>query len=186
MEKIKGFFINVIIAIWFVIALFSTICLLSLNDFGTMVFGKNTLMIMDSDELEPDYKEGDLLMIKRGSDSKIEVGEKVFYYNSAMNSTVLVYLGKVDNKEPINKSEVTYTIENERVSSEYIIGAEKSTKVFHGMGTLLGVITSQWGFLFFILFPMLFAIIYEVMMIIDTSKKEKELERKEKELDNQQ
>ena len=186
MEKIKGFFINVIIGIWFIIALFSTICLLSLTDFGTMVFGKNTLIIMDSDELEPTYNEGDLLLIKRGSDNKIEIGENVFYYNSAMNSTVLVYFGEVQNKEPISKSEVTYTIENEKVSSEYIIGAEKSTKVFKGMGTILGVITSQWGFLFFILFPMLFAIIYEIMMIVDASKKEKELERKGKESENQQ
>lgn len=174
MKSIKKIITNIIIAIWFVIALFSTVCLLSQNEFGTAVFGKNTLLIIDSDELEPNYMEGDLLIIKRGSDSKIDVGEKVFYYNSTMNSTVLVYLGDVEKKEPINKSEVTYTIEGERISSEYVIGSTENTKAYHNLGTILKVITSQWGFLFFILFPMLFAIIYEVMMIVETSKKESE------------
>ena len=170
MKIIKNILIDIVITIWFIVALFATVCLLSQNSFGTTVFGKNTLLIIDSDELEPEFVEGDLLVVKRNSDNKIDIGDRVFYYNSAMNTTVLVYNGVVESKEEITRTETTYKINGETVSGEYIIGALKTTKAYHNFGTILGVITSQWGFLFFILFPMLFAIIYEVMMIIDTNK----------------
>ena len=174
MQKLKKIVLNTIVAIWFVIAFFCTICLLSYNEFGTTVLGKNTLLIIDNDELEPKYNEGDLLIVKRTSDSKINVGEEVFYYNSAMNTKTLVFLGKVEDKMEQAKSDVTYTIDGEKVSSEFVIGNISNVKQYHKVGTLLNVITSKWGFLFFILLPMLFAIIYEVMMIIESSKKKPE------------
>ena len=173
MEIIKKFLFGIIVAAWFIVALFTTICLLSYNDFGTSVFGKNTFLIMDSDELEPDYPEGDLVIVRRSSDSKIEVGEKVFYYNSAMNTNTLVFLGKVENKAEVSKTETTYTIDGERVSSEFVIGAVKDSKKFSKLGLVLSVFTSRWGFMFFVLFPLLFAIIYEIMMIVEASKKSK-------------
>ena len=105
MELIKKILFDFIVGIWFVIALFTTICLLSYNDFGVTTFGKQSLLIMDSDELEPDYPEGSLVVVK--------------------------------------------------------------------LGRILSALTSRWGFMFFILFPMLFAIIYEVMMIVDAAKKDK-------------
>lgn len=173
MKQIKKIIVSTIAIIWFVVAFFCTVCLLSYNDFGTSVLGKNTLLIMDNDELEPKYNEGDLLVVKRSSDSKINIGQEVFYYNSAMNTSTLVFLGKVEDKEEIGKSDVTYTIDGAKVSSEYVIGNTDNVKVYHKIGTLLSVVTSKWGFLFFILFPMLFAIIYEVMMIVESSKEEK-------------
>lgn len=170
MKLIKKILLNVVIIVWLIIALFTTICLLSFNKFGTSVIGKNTLLIIDSDELEPDYKEGDLLVIKRNSDSKINVGDKVFYYNSSMNTSTLVFVGEIEKKTSSGKSEPTYTIDKEKVSSEYIIGKTTSVKKYSKLGTVLGALTSKWGFLFFILFPMLFAIIYEIMAIVDSTK----------------
>ena len=173
MEFIKKILFDILIGVWFIIALFTTICLLSYNDFGVSTFGKNTLLIMDSDELEPDYIEGDLVVVKRSSDNKIAVGEKVFYYNSSMNSSVLVFLGEVEDKTEVSKTDTTYTIDGEHVSGEFVIGATKDAKVYNKAGMILGALTSRWGFMFFILFPMLFAIIYEVMMIVDAAKKNK-------------
>ena len=60
---------NILIIIWFVIAVFVTACLLSYNEFKVSTFGKTSLVIIDNDEMEPDYFEGDLLLIKRVSDS---------------------------------------------------------------------------------------------------------------------
>ena len=92
-----------------------------------------------------------------------------------MNTTTLVYQGVIEDKSEIIKTEYTYKIDGESVSSEYIIGTTNSTKAYHKLGTFLSVITSQWGFMFFVLLPMLFAIIYEIMMIVDTNKKNKEV-----------
>ena len=174
MKKIGNFLLDIVIVAWFLVAIFVTICLLSYNDFSVTVFGKNTFLIVDSDEMEPDYLEGDLLIIKRNSDNKIDVGDKVFYYNSAMDSSVFVYMDTVQKKEQVSKDQYTYTLDGASVSSDYIIGKTETTKVMHNMGKILGVFTSKWGFMFLIIFPTLFAIIYEIMMIIDFAKNDKE------------
>ena len=174
MKKIGSFLIDVVIVAWFLVAIFVTICLLSYNDFSVTVFGKNTFLIVDSDEMEPDYVEGDLLIIKRNSDSKIDVGDKVFYYNSAMDSSIFVFMNEVQKKEEISRNQYTYTLDNLPVSSDYIIGKTDTTKVIHNMGKILAVFTSKWGFMFLIIFPTLFAIIYEIMMIIDFAKSDRD------------
>ena len=57
-----------------------------------------------------------------------------------------------------------------KVSGEDIIGKADGAKVMHHAGTFLGIFTSRWGFMFLVIFPTLFAIIYEIMMIIDTRR----------------
>ena len=105
MKKIGRFLLNTVIAFWLIAALFTTVCLLSYNEFKVTTFGNKTLLIIDSDELEPDVLEGDLLIVKRNSDNKINIGDKVFYYNSAKNTKVLVYNGFVQDKQEIDRKE---------------------------------------------------------------------------------
>ena len=170
MKKIGNFLFDIVVGVWLIVAIFVTICLLSYNDFRVTTFGKNALLIIDSDEMEPDFLEGDLLIVKRNSDNKINVGDKVFYYNSKMNSNVFIYLDTVQNKEPVTRDETTYTIDGEKVSGEYIIGKVDSTKVYHNVGKYMAVLTSRWGFMFLVIFPTLFAIIYEIMIIVETRR----------------
>ena len=184
-KKIGNFILDIVIGTWLIVAIFVTICLLSYNEFQVTSFGKNTLLIMDSDQMEPDFKEGDLVIVKRNSDNKINVGDKVFYYNSAMDSNVWIYYDTVQDKVQVTKEEATYTINNERVSSEYIIGKADGAKVHHKLGTYLGIFTSRWGFLFLVIFPTLFAIIYEIMMIVD-ARREMKMERKNEQIDEKQ
>ena len=173
-KKIVDIFRGVVISIWFLVAIFVTVCLLSYNEFKVTTFGKNSFLIIDSDEMEPDFLEGDLLIVKRNADNKIDIGDKVFYYNSFMDSSVLIYLDTVQNKYPVTKTETTYVLDGERVSGEYVIGKSESAKVFHKWGTILGVLTSKWGFMFLIIFPTLFAIMYEIAMIIEMAKEKDE------------
>ena len=177
MKRVGRFLFSIVIFAWLITAIFVTVCLLSYNQFRVTTFGKYSLIIVDSDELEPDYMEGDLLVVKRNSDNKIEVGDEVFFYNSAMNSEILLYHGKVQDKEVIDKNETTFIIDNEKVSGEYIAGKLDSSKVYHKVGSLLGVFTSKWGFMFLVIFPTLFAIIYEIIMIIESAKNMKSEEQ---------
>lgn len=170
MKKIGNLILDIIIGVWLVIAIFVTICLLSYNDFRVTTFGKNSLLIIESDEMEPDYVEGDLLIVKRNSDSKINVGDKIFYYNSAMNSNVWIYLDTVQEKIPVTRDETTFVLNDKNVSGEFVIGKVDSTKVYHKMGTYLSIFTSRWGFMFLVIFPTLFAIIYEIMMIFEARR----------------
>lgn len=174
LKNIGKILFDIVVCIWLVVAIFVTVCLLSYNQFKVTVFGKNALLIIDSDELEPEFNEGDLLIVKRNSDSKINVGDRVFYYNSAKDSNVLIYQDIVQEKQEINKSETTYIIDNKKVSSEYIIGKFDSAKAYPKVGTYLSVLTSKWGFMFLVIFPTLFAIVYEIIMIVETARSEKE------------
>lgn len=173
MKTIGKIIFDVIVCAWLVVAIFVTVCLLSYNEFKVTTFGKNTLLIIDSDELEPEFNEGDLLIIKRNSDNKINLGDRVFYYNSAKDTKVLIYQGMVENKEEVNKDETTYTIESQSVSGQYVIGKVDGVKVMHNAGTFLKVFTSKWGFMFLVIFPTLFAIVYEIMMIVEAYKSSK-------------
>ncbi len=184
-KKIVDIFRGVVISIWFLVAIFVTVCLLSYNEFKVTTFGKNSFLIIDSDEMEPDFLEGDLLIVKRNADNKIDIGDKVFYYNSFMDSSVLIYLDTVQNKYPVTKTETTYVLDGERVSGEYVIGKSENAKVFHKWGTILGVLTSKWGFMFLIIFPTLFAIMYEIAMIIEMAKEKDEDDDEEDEVEEE-
>ncbi len=174
MKKIFSFLLSVVIMLWLVIAIFVTVCLLSYNDFKVATFGKNSLLIMDSDELEPTFMEGDLLVVKRNSDSKINVGDDIFFYNSAKNTATLVYHGKVTKKEKVNSEETTYIVNDKKISGEFVIGKFNGVKIFRGVGAVLALFTSKWGFMFLVIFPTLFAIIYEIIMIMESARNLKE------------
>ncbi len=181
MKKIGGFLLDIVIGAWLILAIFVTICLLSYNEFAVSTFGKTSMIIIDSDEMEPDFLEGDLLLVKRNSDNKINVGDKVFYYNSAMNSSVLIYLDTIQSKESVTRDETTYLIDGRKVSGEYVIGKADRAKVIHKVGTFLQIFTSRWGFMFLVIFPTLFAIIYEIMLIVEASREAKINALREKE-----
>lgn len=174
MKKVGSVLLSILVWIWFLIAVFVTICLLSYNEFKVTTFGKYSFIIMDSDELEPRFKEGDLLVVKRNADNKINIGDEVFYYNTSKDSDVMIFTDEVEAKEEITKTETTYTLNNSRVSGDYVIGSLDSTKSYPHLGTILGILTSKWGFMFLVIFPTLFAIIYEIMMIIDLTKNKNE------------
>ena len=75
LKKIGNVLLDVVITVWFVVAIFVTICLLSYNEFKVSTFGKYSFLIIDSEELEPEFKEGDLLIVKRNADNMINVGD---------------------------------------------------------------------------------------------------------------
>ena len=57
------------------------------------------------------------------------------------------------------------TLENgETYSVKYLIG--RPTKVYNDIGTVLGIIESQWGFLFIVLVPCFLIFIYELYALI--------------------
>lgn len=162
---------NILLIIWFAIAVFTTACLLSYNDFKVSTFGKYSLVIIDNDEMEPEYLEGDLLLIKRNSDSKINIGDEVFYYNTSQDSDITIYTDKVQDKETVNKSETTFILNDSKVSGDYVIGNKQSVTAYHKLGLILGILTSKWGYMFLVIFPTLFATVYEIIMIVDLTKR---------------
>ena len=166
MKKVLKFLIGILVFVYAIVAVGLTVCLLNYNEYNITVLGKNTLIIVKDNELEPDFKKGDLVVVKRNDDKDIEAGDKIFFYNGYQNE-VTVNLGDVVNNTKVTETESTFTIEgNLKLSSRYIIGKAETSKVYGGMGTVLSVLESRWGFLFLIILPVLLMFIYLIYAVI--------------------
>jgi len=164
---------NILISVWIIIAIAVTICLLSYNEFNVTVINKNTLLVIDNDELEPDLTEGDLVIAKRESDKKIEIGDKVYFYNGNKSNEYLINIGQVTDKEIVTSTETTYEIEGKAVSGSYVIGKADSATIIHNLGYVVGILQSRWGYMFLIILPAVFALVYEIILIAEEVKKTK-------------
>ena len=84
--------------------IFVTICLISYNDYKLAVLGNNTLIPVIDEDLEPDFTVGDLLIVKRGKLSRVEVGDVVFFYRKAGGEATINF-AKITNTEKVTDTE---------------------------------------------------------------------------------
>lgn len=174
MKKVIG---NIFVTIYVLIAIFTTVCLLSYNEYKISEFGNNAIILVTNDELNPEYNKGDLVIVNIANKNKIAVGDKIFFYKqNTLDKTIDVTLATVEKKEVVTSTETTFTVEGDYpVSSTYVIGASKNTTVIPKLGTVLSILESKWGFLFLIVLPSLIAFIYEITVVfgeIREAKKE--------------
>lgn len=168
----KNFFKNIIFIVYIIIAIFTTICLLSFNNYRVSEFGSNSLLIIDDNELEPEFHKGDLVIVNK--DDTIIDGEKIFFYD-AEDRTIAVKLGKVISSERVTKTESTFTLEGgHKISSEYVLGTSKTVSVIPKVGTYLGILESKWGFLFLIVLPALIAFLYQITVVFSEIREAKD------------
>lgn len=174
MKHIKNF----LIGIYLIIAIFSTICLLSLNDFRTVELGDYTLLYIDKFSKNEFFDKGDLAIVEEAED--IKVGDKIFIYN-AYDKIISTRTETVSEIEKVNEKETTYHLENGKaLSSNYVIGKVNGSRKIAYLGGILAAMQSKWGFLFFIVAPLLILFIYEAFAFYDDFKKEKEILTEEK------
>lgn len=179
MKRVIG---NIIFVIYAIIAIFVTICLLSFNEYKVSEFGNISFILIDSNETEPDFNKGDLVIPNK--DDVINVGDKVFFYNTYAE-TMEVTLGEITNAERIVGDEITYTINGDiQLSSEYVIGSAETAERIPVVGSILSVLESKWGFLFLIVFPSLIAFIYEIYVVVSEIRGKKDEKSSEKKQEN--
>ena len=147
MKKVLG---SILFVIYVTIVLTVTILLLSYNEYMCSEINGYTVYIVKDDMLEPDYKKGDLLIIKHVSDKNVNVGDKLYFYNNVTNNEFFVRYGEVTDKIEMSRRTV-YTIDGQyQYDSSYLIGEEDGSFVFHKIGGILSVLESRWGYLFFV------------------------------------
>ena len=171
MKKGLKIVIGVLICLYLVVVIFTTGFLLNKNDYGVSSFLGKYLIAIDDDSLEPDYKEHSLLVIDPVTNNDVEVGEKIFYYDTYSTKHQIKFT-EVTRKEKINEEEVTYSLrDNTLVSSEYVLGSEKTATSLSLLGKILYILQSKWGFLLLVVFPLFLAFIYEIYAIVKEFKK---------------
>ena len=161
MKRIIG---NILIIIYTLIAVFTTVCLLSFNEYKISTFGDCSLVLVTNDELLPNYKKGDLVIVDKKS--KIITGRKAFFYTTS-DRKIEIKLGTVEAIKNVSNSETTYTLEGGRdISGEYLLGPVDTVEIIPVVGGILNVLESKWGFLFLIVLPSLLAFVYQISVVI--------------------
>jgi len=161
--KITGI---IFIVCYMAVAFFLTLCLLNYNDYNVTVINDNSFVIVRDDELEPDYQNGDLVIVNKNDNDQIKTGDKIFFYNTYQNE-ISINLGKVVNRQKITETEMTFYMEGDvAISSEYVLGKAQTAKVYDGLGKVLSVLESKLGFLLIIIFPILVLFIYQIYAVI--------------------
>ena len=170
---------DALIILYVIIAIISTILLLSFNKYRVSVFGDYSIVIVDSKELEPNFSKGDMVIVK-ASDS-YRVGENVFFYN-IVERKVEVTLANVSRVEEVVGGTSAYEIPGGTlISHDEVIGSTANVKVFHKIGSFLRFIESKYGYLILIVIPSGAALLYEVYNLIVIRKEEIEEEKEEAE-----
>ena len=166
MKKVVKIFGLLIVAVYMVVAVFLTVCLLNYNKYHITELGKKSLIIVSDDDLEPKSVKNDLVVVYKNNNEDIKSGDYVFFYNAYQNQ-VSVNLGKIIKSTRVNEKEYTYTLEgNLEVSSQYVIGKSETSKAYSNMGLVLKVLESRLGFLLIIILPILVLFIYQIYAVI--------------------
>lgn len=166
MKKVVKIFGLLIVAVYLVVAVFLTVCLLNYNKYHITELGKKSLIIVSDDDLEPKYVKNDLVVVYKNNNEDIKSGDYVFFYNAYQNQ-VSVNLGKIIKSTRVNEKEYTYTLEgNLEISSQYVIGKSETSKAYSNMGLVLKVLESRLGFLLIIILPILVLFIYQIYAVI--------------------
>lgn len=176
MNKIITGLKGILIAIWVVVALVTTLLLLSYNKYHVSEVGDKSIFIIDNERLEPDYNKNDLIIVRKVAENKYNVGDSAFFYLDNPEDAVYINYGKITKIDVVDHAEDAFYFGEDSVSYGRLMGPSSTVKVYHGWGLVLRILESKWGFMFFIIFPTIFAVVYEIYSIIEELKSSKENE----------
>ncbi len=177
MKKILG---SILFIVYVAMVIIVTVLLLSYNEYMCSEINGYTLYIVKDDSLEPQYVKGDLIMIKQvGASKNVTIGEKLYFYQNVTSDEYYVKSGELTNIERFG-SRTVYTIDGKyQYDSSYLIGREEGTIVYHKIGTILGILESRWGYLFFIVIITLLLFLEELYELVMEVKYGNEITVKE-------
>ena len=162
---------EIVLVVFVIIAVLTTTCMLSKNDYNVMQFG-NKIWLLANKEME-DYPNNSLLIIKEDQ-RNVKLNDEVFYYYENNDNNSVKY-GKIT---AINNN--SYTIEGEEIEKNMIISSKENASKISVLGPIISILTSRYGYLLLIILPILAAFIYQVALIIKELNKEPEETKKNK------
>lgn len=163
MKKVLG---TILFVVYAIIAITVTVLLLSYNEYNNSQLGGYTVYIVKDDSLEPQYKQGSILLIKSTTDKNVQVGDDLFLYR-VLNSKEYEVVYKTLTEKAQQGRHVVYKIgEDESYASDYFIGKGSDTIVINGWGYVLGLLESRWGYLFCVVIVSLLLFLQEVFELV--------------------
>lgn len=160
--KVRTMVIMVLGVIYFSFVLMMTLCLLNRNDYGVTEFGMTSLILITEETSLNNYQQGDLVLVTSKKIKNLKVGSEVFVYQRDRTGKINFdngYIKAIDEHQRLIMLE-----DGLGYVHEHILGVP--VKVYHGLGSCLTIILSQWGFFFCILLPVFLIFIYEIYALV--------------------
>ena len=175
MKKVLG---GILLVVYSIIAITVTVLLLSYNEYNCSEIGGYTVYIVNDDSLEPEYKQGSILLIKRTSDKNVQKGDEMFLYK-VISSQEFEFVERTLDSKLQQGNHVTYVAaENgENYDSSYFVGKTSDTVCIEGWGYLLSLLESKWGYLFCVVIVSLLLFLQEVFELAMEIKYGKEVKK---------
>ncbi len=174
----KKIVLGIVLSVYILISIGVTAYLLNFNDYAVSQLGKYTIIVMDDDIGQ--FKKEDIVIIKKNENKEIAVDDYIFFYDVSDAENVVNY-GKVNKVHVVHEEESTYTMSaNFPISSKYVIGKGETSTTISGFGGALNMLSSQWGFLGFIIFPVLVLFIVQIYYFKEEIKGQKKSVSKKK------
>jgi len=174
MKKVFSIIKGLIVSVWLLFAIITTILLISFNEFSVSEVGNYSVFIIDNERLEPTFKEHDLVIVKKVAQNKYKEGDYAFFYLENPADEVFINYGKITKIQTADHAEASYYFgEKDIVAHSKMIGLANKAIVYHGWGLVLSIFESKWGFMFLVIFPTIFAIVYEIYSIIEEAKEDR-------------
>lgn len=157
----------ILFVIYSIIAITVTVLLLSFNDYNCSEIGGYTVYIVKDDALEPEYKQGSILLIKSTNDKHVEIGDSLFFYK-VINSQEFEFVNRTLQTKTQQGRHIIYNVnEEESYDTAYFVGKAEDAIVIEGpWGTILSILESKWGYLFCIVIVSLLLFLQEVFDLI--------------------
>ena len=164
----KKTIITIFVTVYAIIAIFTTVCLLSYNDSHISTFGNTSLIIIDSKDLEknqPPFLMGDIVFVTKSKDLK--KNDQVFCYE-VYNGEVSISVATINNitvdeRSKVNKYELS---DGRTLDYNFIIGPVNGCSKMAKVGYVLKVLESKFGYLFLVVLPTLLLFLYELYTIV--------------------
>ena len=161
MKKVLRIIFGFIGFVYFVVAVCAIACLLKKNEFGYPQFGSKTLFVIEEDSKDTNFKKGDLIVLTKPKNDDVKINDGVFFYDTEYKKNTINY-GNIINREVINEKEVTFSVANKSFSSEYLVGKIDDGVKYSGIGSILNVLLSKWGFFLIIIVPFFIMFVIEL------------------------
>ena len=142
----KKIVFNIFIGVYLITTILITYVLLSYNKYNIAEFNNSYLFADKSN----------LMIVNK--DDNIKNGDDIYYYGNNGK----IKMGKVNSI-----SDGVYTLDNEyALDKDSVLGNKNKAKSYAILGSIYSILTSKWGYLFIIIFPMLIAFVYEIYEIV--------------------
>ena len=154
----KKIVFNIFIGVYLITTILITYVLLSYNKYNIAEFNNSYLFADKSND-----KNKLISIVAINKDDNIKNGDDIYYYGN--NGKIKI--GKVNSI-----SDDVYTLDNEyALDKDSVLGNKNKAKSYAILGSIYSILTSKWGYLFIIIFPMLIAFVYEIYEIVKEIKK---------------